>query len=508
MHVLTRGSNFHSPLPNLEGEPFGVTQMLHDRLGHDDLIPPDLVERHADGEHLGVLLPLGHALHVAYHRIYDFRSIATITVDTPALSIYGDMPCPMYATVGPEYEKRLLRAKEIASRGEEIEALGDGQWSVPSQTGFGRYRVLSNGNDFACGCKDYKARQEPCKHVLAVRELFLTTPTPAIPKRRQYPQKWGAYDLGQVKEMRLVDRLLRDLVSDVPEVPRVPGAPGPAPMPLADGIYCAVLKVYSGLSGRRATGVYENVSDRGLIDRAPSYMVASRALNRPEVTPILYSLLTASAAPLAGLEDGGAVAPDSTGVQTTSFGGWREAKHGEQREKKWLKVHAICGTKTHVVIRAVVSDANSADCPQFIPLLRGALEDGFRPETVLADKGYLSKENYRLASDLGLEAFIPFKSNSRNRAGHRGSPKAWRDAFCLFQLHREEFDANYHKRSNVESVFSALKRKFGENVRSKNPVAQVNEILCKLIAYNLTVVVHEMFENGVVPEFLKLNQGE
>ena len=36
-------------------------------------------------------------------------------------------------------------------------------------------------------------------------------------------------------------------------------------------------------------------------------------------------------------------------------------------------------------------------------------------------------------------------------------------------------------------------------------MAQVNEILCKLIAYNLTVVVHEMFENGIVPSLVKQN---
>ncbi len=32
-------------------------------------------------------------------------------------------------------------------------------------------------------------------------------------------------------------------------------------------------------------------------------------------------------------------------------------------------------------------------------------------------------------------------------------------------------------------------------------MAQVNEILAKLICYNLTVVVHEMFENGIAPSF-------
>ena len=78
----------------------------------------------------------------------------------------------------------------------------------------------------------------------------------------------------------------------------------------------------------------------------------------------------------------------------------------------------------------------------------------------------------------------------------RGSQKG-----PLYRLWLQSFDRNYHKRSNVESVFSALKRKFVESIRSRKPVAQVNEVLCKLIAYNLMVVVHEMFENGIAPSF-------
>ncbi|MCI4327652.1 MAG: transposase [Thermoplasmata archaeon] len=303
--------------------------------------------------------------------------------------------------------------------------------------------------------------------------------------------------------MRLLDTLLRDLVSEVPDFPRTPGLPGPAPTPVGDDLYCTILKIYSGMSARRACGVYQNVADRGLLYRVPSYAVASNLLVRPEVTPILYRLLQLSAAPLAALEEGGAVAPDSTGIQTTSFGGWREEKHKEKREKKWLKVHAMVGTRTHVVIRAVVSETNTGDSPQFAPLLHGVLEDGFHPSIVAADKAYLSMDSYQLASDLGVQPYIPFKSNSVSRGRHHTSPSAWRKAFHLFQANREEFDRNYHRRSNVESVFSALKRKFGENIRSRTPTAQVNEVICKLIAYNLTVVVHEMFENGIAPEFVK-----
>ena len=414
------------------------------------------------------------------------------------------MRMSMQVTTTGADEKRMIRGKEIASHQETIEKIGENEWSVPSQTTFGRYRVWFVGDLPRCSCLDFGARVKPCKHIYAVLNLKLkeagqALAAPAPKPRKQYPQH-PTYTKAQEGEMRLFDSLLHELVSEVPDFPRSPGARGPAPTPFRDELYCAILKVYSGMSGRRACGVYSNVADRGLLTHAPSYVIASHLLTRPEATPILYRLLQLSAAPLAGLEDGKAVAPDSTGVQTTSFGGWREEKHKERRTKKWLKVHAMVGTKTHVVIDARVLEANSADSPQFVPLLNGVFEAGFHPGAALADKGYLSRENYQFAADKGLEAFIPFKSNSTGRAD--GS-SAWRKAFYLFQANREEFDRRYHLRSNVEAVFSAIKRKFGENIRSRTPVAQVNEVLCKLIAYNLTVVVHEMFENGIAPSFVK-----
>jgi transposase len=407
---------------------------------------------------------------------------------------------------GPEYGERLVKAREIASHPERIEVIAPEVWSVPSQSGLGRYKVVYNHGKWSCGCKDFTAQNgQPCKHVLSVIELTKPSFGPKKSPAKQYRQNSTAFDAGQTKEMRLVDSLLRDLVRTVHDFPRPEEVPGRKPMPLGDEIYCAVLKVYSGLAGRRACGVYENVADRGLLSKVPSYMVASRLLNRPEVTPILYRLVSLSALPLAGLEDGGVVAPDSTGIQTTSFGAWREAKHGEQRVKKWLKLHALVGTKTHAILRAFVGDENSGDSPQFAPLLREAVAEGFNPNGVVADKGYLSKENYALADSLGIDALIPFKantlSNEVNRVRGIKNPRSWEKAYHLFQANRDEFDLSYHRRSNVESVFSALKRKFGENIRSKNRVAQVNEVLCKLIAYNLTVVVHEMFESGVAPAF-------
>ena len=44
-----------------------------------------------------------------------------------------------------------------------------------------------------------------------------------------------------------------------------------------------------------------------------------------------------------------------------------------------------------------------------------------------------------------------------------------------------------------------------DTLKSKNPTAQVNELLAKIVAYNLTVGIHEMYENGINPDFLNQN---
>jgi hypothetical protein len=71
----------------------------------------------------------------------------------------------------------------------------------------------------------------------------------------------------------------------------------------------------------------------------------------------------------------------------------------------------------------------------------------------------------------------------------------------LYSFKKEEFLTHYHQRSNVESTFSALKRKFGPSVRSRLFTAQCNEVYLKCLAYNLTVLVHSIFELGIDASF-------
>ncbi len=41
--------------------------------------------------------------------------------------------------------------------------------------------------------------------------------------------------------------------------------------------------------------------------------------------------------------------------------------------------------------------------------------------------------------------------------------------------------------------------KFGEKVRSKTEVAQINEILAKIVCHNICVVIRPMYELGISP---------
>lgn len=393
-------------------------------------------------------------------------------------------------------------ALAIVARGDQITEHGEARFIVKSQSQPGKLYAVAIGKEPSCECEHFRTVGRACIHVLAARYYLEIKAADGKTERVRltYPQAWAAYDEAQTRELELFGELLRDLLADVPEPPHENGRP---PVPLRDQLFCAVSKVHSTMSARRAHTLFRDAASKDHINRAPHYIISSRLLNREDVTPILHELIARSALPLASLESH--VAVDSTGFRTSSFGAYMGEKHGDRREHEWLKAHFLVGTKTHTVMGVRVTDSTgdgTADSPQLPGLVAEAAQRGFHIEALSADKAYSGRANHEAVGAVGGVAYIPFKSNATGKT--RGSPLWWK-AFHFFQLHREEFDAKYHHRSNVETVNSAMKRKFGEVLRSRNRAAQENELLAKVLAYNLVVLIHEMFENGVSPEFLKQN---
>lgn len=392
---------------------------------------------------------------------------------------------------------RRQRGLEIAAT-KVIGRNNAGDFMVPSQSGPGHYRVVREADGFDCACPDHELTGEACKHIYAVEFAIRreTKPDGTVIETRAarvtYSQNWPAYNRAQSVEKGEFLALLRDLVADIPNPEQKRGRPA---LPLSDLVFAACYKVYTTVSARRFMTDLKAAADAGMIDRLPHYNSVFNCLEKESLTPILQELIVRSALPLKALETDFAV--DSTGFGTQNFYRHFSAKYGRQVEhRSYVKVHAIIGTKTNVVASAIVTDSGTGDAPMLAPLVTDAASH-FNVERVSADKAYGSSFNFSLIESLGATPFVPFKSNS---VGNSKSP-IWNRLFHFFQFNKEEFLPAYHKRSNIESTFSAVKRKFGDTIRSKTPVAQRNEALLKLLCHNLTCVIHAIHESGAIASF-------
>lgn len=398
-----------------------------------------------------------------------------------------------------EIYSRDLRGKAIAEQDNQIKKVGANSFKVKSQSGHGFYEVKDTKEGMTCSCPDFLYRRGRCKHIASIRyylEVEKDTPHGITYEKVQltYKQAWDAYNAAQKEEVKLFDELLSDLVQAIPEPEQTNGRPR---LSIHETLFVAIQKVYSQLSSRRAYGLFRNAAERGQIEHTPHFNSPSKLLNNPEITPILHRLVTLSALPVAKIENDFAV--DSTGFRTSTFSNYCEDKYGQSKERHWLKAHLCAGIKTNIVAAVSITGENGADSPQFGPLIKRTAT-GFTIDEVSADMAYSSRVNLQTVENIGGKAYIPFKKNATGKAGRS---TIWKKMYHHFMLNREEFMEHYHKRSNIEATNAAIKRKFGETLKSKNPVAQVNELLAKIIAYNLTVIIHEIYKHGIEPNFIK-----
>ncbi len=164
---------------------------------------------------------------------------------------------------------------------------------------------------------------------------------------------------------------------------------------------------------------------------------------------------------------------------------------------EWIKVHLMCGTKTNIVTSIEITDQHSGDCPRFKGLV-DATARNFVMNEVSADKAYLSSDNLQTVADHNAMPYIAFKANSVTSKNHSA---IWKRMFHFYSFNQARFMQSYHKRSNVETTFHMIKAKFGGAVRSKTPVAQVNEVLVKVLCHNICVLVQSWYELGVEATF-------
>jgi transposase len=387
---------------------------------------------------------------------------------------------------------RIAATRKIELRGQV--------WIVPSESGRGKYGVRLDLDRPTCTCNDFELHRNKCKHIWAAeftgdREAGVIPVLPLIEKERprQIPQRfernWPQYNTAQICEKWDFSTLLHELCDGIQSPPQ---AKGRKRIPLKDIVFAAVYKSYLTLGQRRSTPDVIDASNKGHLTRVPHYNSVYLHLQDEDLVPVLMELVTASSLPLAVLEDD--VAIDATGMATRQTVTWLDTKFSKRPNlTAWRKLHFVCGTRTNVIISAIPTDGHEHDNDYFDKLVEYIPEE-FRFKFLSADKGYVDANNLRLVDSLGATAYIPFKRGAKSTPRHA---PIWQLMFHYYHLRRDEFLECYHRRSNAEATVSALKRVLGDQLRTRKPVTQQNDMLTRVIAHNIRCVVRANYVHGL-----------
>lgn len=169
------------------------------------------------------------------------------------------------------------------------------------------------------------------------------------------------------------------------------------------------------------------------------------------------------------------VAVDATGfypMNASSYYCLRYLKPSYRRE--YTKLSIVVDTDRQTIIAQKIRKAPAHDNIDFLHLTRKTIK-AVNVLSLSADKAYDARNNFEFLAFHKIKAVIPIRNIQRKRIMGFYRRKAF-----------SEFDMQlYHQRSKVESVFSAMKRKYGSVLFSKSFNLQRKELICKCLAYNI-----------------------
>lgn len=243
---------------------------------------------------------------------------------------------------------------------------------------------------------------------------------------------------------------------------------------------------YNGMSYRRTQSDLKWMSQQELVKTILPRSTLNDYANNFNTKKLIEKLIQISA--LFFLDNEDTIILDSTWFgQRMYSGGYRKVYDKKNAPlEKVRKLHIGCLKNSKVIAYAKATKGTEHDSPNFENCVNVIVKNGFQIKTLLADSGYLSKSNYALCKELGiLNTFIDFRSNI---TGKRAKSDLWREKFKLYKEQKEVWNESYRFRVLVEGVFSAIKRKNLNYLRSKKEIAQDVEVLLKALVYNLTIM--------------------
>jgi len=272
---------------------------------------------------------------------------------------------------------------------------------------------------------------------------------------------------------------------------------------------CLVLKTFIKTDYRGIVAFLQDCPDLcktiGLV-KVPHYTTLQKVSKRLLCLSIANQLLISTVKSICKNKKIKLAAIDSTGLEAGHISRYfvrrKRSKQLETYEnthyRRWPKLSIVCDCRNHLILSAITTRGPSVDVNQFRKTLQPAI-DTFNIKHILADAGYDSESNHRYARDeCHIESTIP-----PNHGRPTLTPKPFKGKYR--ELMRTNFDKEtYGQRWQVETVFSMIKRNFGETINARQYWAQCREIMLLVLTHNIAVLllVNELFYRAGQISFL------
>jgi hypothetical protein len=179
---------------------------------------------------------------------------------------------------------------------------------------------------------------------------------------------------------------------------------------------------------------------------------------------------------------------DSTGLEARHVSHYftrRCGRHRAHDKARYPKVSAVCDTRSHLVLGAVIDRGPKPDHCEFAAAVREAHRR--QPfATLLGDAGYDGEPAHRLCrEELGIRSIFPVV--------HRGRPRHDGRRNALTGEHRRPLARRfprktYGQRWQVETVFSMVKRLLGSALTARSYHSQNREAALRFLTHNLMIL--------------------
>jgi hypothetical protein len=214
------------------------------------------------------------------------------------------------------------------------------------------------------------------------------------------------------------------------------------------------IRVYFHLPYRQTEGIIKAIG-KCLPDH-PSYSQICRRINKLDITS--NSLDDND-------NDGIIIAIDSTGIKITNRGQWMQEKWHIKKKKGYLKIHIAVNIETKEILALEVTDEKAHDgqiMPNLIEyILKRKSNNDIKIKSALGDGAYDSNENFKYLQKKRIQPGIKVRKNSI--ISSKNNIIRNREVECQTRdLLKWKKKKRYGLRWIVETVFSSIKRMFGE----------------------------------------------